>query len=301
MGFDLQAHQELRRLSYQVNCLVRDFCCRAKMCFGISENGNPNLVLNQQGNWVANNDSIQDLLSDLPEYLGAKEASEDGKPLGYWYYNTFSNIITKVTNFISSFTAGISTIDFTNNGGDDWDIGFKIAMDSEQLPFGQTIDDYDIDVYHYVSGVGMQIEQSTQSTDHVVNTSGNGAGVYAVEQAYNVYDNGNYVTSITQQSLYKVDALGNLEAYFKGKGIIVNSVNGLDINVSAVVDQSENYPIEWYSFDGNNAPQLIGTGETVTLTLPTNCISIIAQAVIDSVFTNDCPNSPYNLSTIIIN
>jgi len=52
MGFDLQAHQELRRLSYQVNCLVRDFCCRAKRCFGISENGNPNLVLNQQGDWI---------------------------------------------------------------------------------------------------------------------------------------------------------------------------------------------------------------------------------------------------------
>jgi len=202
---------------------------------------------------------------------------------------------------IESYTAGTSTIDFINNGGDDWDIGFKISMDSEQLPSGQTIDDYDIDVYHYVSGVGTQIEQSNRSTDHVVNTSGNGAGVYSVEQAYNVYDNGNYVTSITQQSLYKVDALGNLEAYFKGKGIIVNSVNGLDINVSAVVEQSENYPIEWYSFDRNNAQQLLGTGETVTLTLPSNCIFIIAQAVIDSVFTNDCPQSPYNLSSIIIN
>jgi len=52
MGFDLQAHQELRRLSYQVNCLVRDFCCRAKKCIGISNTGDPNLVLNQQGDWV---------------------------------------------------------------------------------------------------------------------------------------------------------------------------------------------------------------------------------------------------------
>lgn len=52
MGFDLQAHQELRRLSYQVNCLVRDFCCRAKKCIGISNTGDPNLVLNQQGDWI---------------------------------------------------------------------------------------------------------------------------------------------------------------------------------------------------------------------------------------------------------
>jgi len=223
--------------------------------------------------------------------------------LGEEYSSSQSPNLLLATEIASvrSYFAGKSTIDFTNNGGDAWDIGFKISMDSEQLPSGQTIDDYDIDVYHYVSGVGTQIEQSNRSTDHVVNTSGNGAGVYSVEQAYNVYDNGNYVTSITQQSLYKVDALGNLEAYFKGKGIIVNSVNGLDINVSAVVEQSENYPIEWYSFDGNNAQQLIGTGETVTLTLPSNCIFIIAQAVIDSVFTNDCPQSPYNLSSIIIN
>ena len=52
MGFDLQAHQELRRLSYTVNCLVRDFCCRAKKCIGISNTGDPNLVLNQQGDWI---------------------------------------------------------------------------------------------------------------------------------------------------------------------------------------------------------------------------------------------------------
>jgi phosphoribosyl-AMP cyclohydrolase len=229
-------------------------------------------------------------------------------PKYFLYGGTLATSIAYLDNIgiepiykVESYTAGTSTIDFTNNGGDDWDIGFKIAMDSEQLPIGQTVDDYDIDVYHYVSGIGTQIEQSTQTTDHTVNTSGNGAGVYSVEQAYNVYDNGNYVSSITMQSLYKVDGTGNLLAYFKGKGITVNSVSGLDINVTANVEQSESYPIEWYSFDGNNAPVLIGTGETLTLTLPLNCLFITAQAVIDSVFTNDCPQSPYNLSSFIIN
>jgi hypothetical protein len=63
MGFDLQAHQELRRLSYTVNCLVRDFCCRAKRCFGISDTGNPTLVLNQQGDWVSATGSARNGLS----------------------------------------------------------------------------------------------------------------------------------------------------------------------------------------------------------------------------------------------
>jgi hypothetical protein len=286
---------ELKRLN-------QHFCKKVKCCLGISNTGDPNLVLNQQGDWISGGGGdIQTLLSDLSEYLGAKEASEDGRPLNYWYYNTFFNTVSKVTQYIDTFSSGTSTIDFTNNGGDDWDIGFKIAMDSEQLPIGQTVDDYDIDVYHYVSGIGTQIEQSTQTTDHTVNTSGNGAGVYSVEQAYNVYDNGNYVSSITMQSLYKVDGTGNLLAYSKCKGITVNWVSGLYINVTANVEQSESYPIEWYSFDGNNAPVLIGTGETLTLTLPLNCLFIIAQAVIDSVFTNDCPQSPYNLSSFIIN
>lgn len=52
MGFDYNANQQIARLSYTVNCLVRDFCCRVKRCLGISATGDPNLVLNQQGEWV---------------------------------------------------------------------------------------------------------------------------------------------------------------------------------------------------------------------------------------------------------
>ncbi len=71
MGFDLQAHQELRRLSYQVNCLVRDFCCRAKRCFGISDTGDPNLTLNQQGDWV----TVSGALGYTPENVANKATS----------------------------------------------------------------------------------------------------------------------------------------------------------------------------------------------------------------------------------
>lgn len=303
MGFDLQAHQELRRLSYQVNCLVRDFCCRAKRCIGISDTGNPNLFLNQQGDWVvAGGENIQDLLSDLPTYLGAKEASQDGKPLGYWYYNTFYNSVSKVTQYINNYTSGTSTIDFTNNGGDDWDIDFKIAMTSPQLPSGYTAPNYDANVFFYVAGGGTPINQTLETTDKTVNVAGNGAGVYHVEQIYNVVNSVPLqVGIIAIQSLFKVDASGTLLAYFKCNGVTVNSVNGLYINVTADVSQSESYPIEWYSYDSSFTPTLIGTGLTANLTLPTDCAYLIAQPILDSVFTVDFPTQSTTISTVTIN
>ena len=297
MGFDLQAHQELRRLSYQVNCLVRDFCCRAKRCFGISENGNPNLVLNQQGNWVANNDSIQDLLSDLPEYLGAKEASEDGKPIGYWYYNTFSNIITKVTNFISSFTAGTSTIDFTNNGGDDWDIDFKITPDTVQST--ASITGYQHSVNFWNSGVDTALSGGFKTTDFTLNTAGNGSGVYELSQLYIFDDSSTFYT----YSLFKVNASGTVIAYVKMQGITVNSTSGIDINATANVSQyGVSYPLQWISFD-TFPPTVfnpIGNTTTINVALPIDAIGVGCIAVLDSVFTNDITDNNGMAISLII-
>ena len=169
MGFDLQAHQELRRLSYTVNCLVRDFCCRAKKCIGISNTGDPNLVLNQQGNWI---------------------------PL----------------RFITSYTALTSTIDFTNNGGDDWDVTFKITPDNTQLPSGVTIVDYDYIVDFWNSGVQTPLQNADNvNIDTSVNVGSNGAGVYSLQQHYNLSDG----TNLHIWDLIKVDASGNVLDYVK--------------------------------------------------------------------------------------
>jgi len=283
---------------------IGTLCTSIKHCIGIFPEGNPNLVLNQQGNWITSGGGdIQDLLSDLPEYLGAKEASEDGKPLGYWYYNTFYNSVSKVTQYINNYTSGTSTIGFTNNGGDDWDIDFKIAMSSQQLPSGYTAPNYDVNVYFYLSGTGNAIDSNTGVTiDKTVNASGNGAGVYVAQQVYNILDsNLSNVGIITISSLFKVNASGILLAYFICNGVVVNSVNGLVINVTADISQSENYPIEWYSYDSSFNPTLIGTGLTANLTLPTDCAYLIAQPILDSVFTVDFPNQSTNISTVTIN
>lgn len=203
---------------------------------------------------------------------------------------------------VSSYTAGTSTIDFTNNGGDDWDIVFKIAMTSPQLPSGCTAPEYYANVFFYVAGGGTPKNQTLETTDKTINVAGNGAGVYHVEQFYNVFNSvPSQVGIIGIQSLFKVDASGTLLAYFKCNGITVNSVSGLAINVTADVSQSESYPIEWYSYDSSFTPTLIGTGLTISLTLPTDCAYLIAQPVLDSVFTVDFPTQSTTISKVTIN
>lgn len=203
---------------------------------------------------------------------------------------------------IQSYTAGRSSIDFTNNGGDDWDIDFKIAMTSIQLPSGCSAPNYYANVFFYVAGGGTPLNTTLETTDKTVNVVGYGAGVYKVEQIFNVYDSSStQVGIIGIQSLFKVDGSGTLLAYFKCNGVTVNSVNGLDINVTADVSQSENYDIEWYSYDSSFIPTLIGTGLAASLTLPTDCAYLIAQPVLDSVFTVDFSDQSTTISTITIN
>jgi len=226
-------------------------------------------------------------------YLGEEYASSQSPNL----------VLATILATIKSFSAGTSTIDFTNNGGDDWDIDFKIAITSPQLPSGCTAPNYDVNVHFYVAGSGTAISVTTGETvDKTVNASGNGAGVYHVEQIYNVVNSVPLqVGIIAIQSLFKVDGSGTLLAYFKCNGITVNSVSGLNINVTADVSQSESYPIEWYSYDSSFTPTLIGTGLTANLTLPTDCAYLIAQPILDSVFTVDFPNPSTTISTVTIN
>lgn len=239
---------------------VFDACCG-----GISEKGDSNLVLNQKGEWVAASGDVQTLLSDLPEYLGAKEASEDGKPLGYWYYNTFMNIITKVTHYISSYIAGISTIDFTNNGGDDWTIALKLSPDTEQLPIGYAINSYDYIVDFWNGSGSTPLYDGTAITAPTtsLNTSGNGAGIYSMQVMYNA-TNGIDTKTFGIWNLIKVDGSGNVVDFVKLDGMTVNSVNGLIMSVTANITQSQSYPITWAT-----SPTFtdIGTGISPTLTL----------------------------------
>lgn len=128
MGFDLQAHQELRRLSYQVNCLVRDFCCKVKKCIGISNTGDPNLVLNQQGNWVSGGSSniieiqksaflqlVTDSELDYPKKYKITDI-DNGLYIDTLNNNTFSKDAT-ISLFVPNYTASglnLGQMDFSN-------------------------------------------------------------------------------------------------------------------------------------------------------------------------------------------
>jgi len=238
---------------------IGTLCTSIKNCIGISPEGNPNLVLNQQGDWI---------------------------PLSY----------------ILNYSFGQSDITFTNKGGDDWDISFLVNPTATQLSDGKIVKDYNVNIYHYVGGGGTPIYlTSGETTNKTFNATGNGAGVYHVEQQYNIYKNNVQVGIISTQSLFKVNGSGTLLAYFKGKGITLISSNSNFVNVAAVVNQSENYPIEWYSYDNSFTPTLIGTGLVTNLLLPTNSTYLIAQPVLDSVFTTDFPIASTTISTVTIN
>lgn len=212
-------------------------------------------------------------------------------------------VLAKILASIQSYSAGTSTIDFTNNGGDDWDITFNINTDiPPQIPSGCTINNYDTNIIFYVAGVGTDLDSTSgTTTNYTKNISGQGAGVYLVSQSYNVYSGTTQVGFFVILSLYKVDASGNLLAYFKCKGITVNSVSGLNINSTANIEQSGNCSIEWYSYDSVFNPTLIGNGSIATLTLPTDCAYLVAKPVLDTTFTSDFPSAALIISTITIN
>jgi len=277
---------------------IGTLCTSIKHCIGIFPEGNPNLVLNQQGDWVTSGGGdIQDLLSDLPEYLGAKEASDDGKPLGYWYYNTFYNSVSKVTQYINTYTAGTSTIDFTNNGGDDWNIDFKITPDTVQST--ANIVGYQYKITHWLGGVNTQIDGGFKTNDYSYNAVGNGAGVYQIDQTY-IFDNGSF---FRVDSLFKVDSSGTVLAFTSTNGITVNSTNGLDINASAnYTEYGVTYPLQWGSYDAFPVTVFnpIGNTTTINATVPILTIGIGFFPILDSVFTNDFPGGIGSAITLTI-
>ena len=202
--------------------------------------------------------------------------------------------------YIQSYTAGTSTIDFTNNGGDDWDIGFKIAPTSKQ-PSGLVIDSYDFNVFFWSAGTDTEIEVDTKNTDYDLNTSGNGAGVYQIDQNY-LDSNGDVLFTVLR--FIKVDGSGNILADYQYLGAAVSSVSGLSMVVSAEVNEVNcTNTIQYYAFDEENPTQtlLVGSGLSDTLSLPIWTKFVTSLVTLDSVFTSDYIQIPKASISITIN
>jgi hypothetical protein len=87
------------------------FCCKVKSCLGISSQGNPDLVLNQQGNWVET--------QSYKVYTAL--LTQSGGDGGESYLYDGDSLIIGVTYEI--FQNGDGFSDFTNVGAPNNDVG----------------------------------------------------------------------------------------------------------------------------------------------------------------------------------
>jgi hypothetical protein len=222
--------------------------------------------------------------------------NEKGALLEYASSQNPYRVLASNTYSITSYTAGVSTIGLTNNGGDDWDIGFKITPDTVQST--ANIVGYQYSVNFWNSGVDTALSDGFKTTDFTFNTAGNGSGVYELSQLYIFDDSSTFYT----YSLFKVNASGTVIAYVKMQGITVNSTSGIDINATANVSQyGVSYPLQWISFD-TYPPTVfnpIGNTTTINVALPIDAIGVGCIAVLDSVFTNDITDS-YGMAISLI-
>ena len=199
---------------------------------------------------------------------------------------------------IQSYTAGTSTIDFTNNGGDDWGIGFKITPTTPPQSTAN-ITGYQYSVSFWNSGVDTPLSGGFKTTDFTFNTAGNGAGVYRIDQTF-IFDDSSF---FRVDSLFKVDASGTVIAFTSTNGITVNSTNGLDINATAnYTEFGVNYPLQWGSYDAF-PPTIfnpIGNTTTINATLPIATVGIGFFPILDNIFTNDFTDNVGSAITLTI-
>lgn len=253
---------------------VGSFCNTVKECLGISSTGDESLVLNQRGEWVSNNGDIQTLLSELPVYQSVANALANGAAYGSWFFNTLNNTVSKAWNFIQSYTAGISDIDFTNTtaGVDSWEAKF-FAVPTVGFISNANIVDFSYTI-SFFDGINprLNISANTSSTDVTFPILGNGMGVYYLSQVYNLDDGS--ILNITK--VIRVDAVGNILSLVTAKGITINSINGLNINCTDNIDSinaTVQYPTTWIGlteFPPTNPPVVLGIGNILNTSIPIN-------------------------------
>lgn len=228
-------------------------------------------------------------ISSVPEYASQTDAIADGLKNGDVYRlpkASDKRLLAVVFSLIESYTAGTSTIDFTNNGGDDWTVGFKIAVNN--MPSGWSVTSYDYVINFYQGGSIAHNESGNKTADFTSPNLSHGAGVYALSCQYNM-EKGAETSYILIGYLIKVDGAGNILGAIKNDGQIVNSVSGLDINYTADLTQvlvSETINVDAVNFNTFTFTNLSHSlNDTVTLPLGTG--GIIIYTDLDATFWAD--------------
>ena len=194
---------------------------------------------------------------------------------------------TNIPISIQSYTAGKSTIGFASDGSDGWDISIVANPTTVQLPNSETITGVSVEVLFWNGGSENSLYSNTYTTDQVLNTGANGAGMYEVLLTYNVSDGSQFQIF----ALIVVNATNTILAYYKMLGVAVSNVNGLNIDVDADISQSGTLSIDWIATDGI-ASTMVGSGDTDTLTLFPTTSGVGQMVTLDSNFS-DYPNAEY--------
>jgi len=116
--------KRLNNLEQVVLCLSENICSNIKLCLKISSTANPNLVLNQQGNWISqsggssNIDSIEDVGNNTYEYYNVKLIGSTRKILilstGGVIRNTVNDFNFDNTTGTITFSSVIDNFTFIN-------------------------------------------------------------------------------------------------------------------------------------------------------------------------------------------
>lgn len=195
-------------------------------------------------------------------------------------------VLAKILASIQSYTAGISTITFTPDGSDGWDVGIVANPTTVQLPSGETIDSVGYEIKHFVGGTNTGTISGTLTSDDTINTGALGAGTFEISLLYHISDG----SEVNTLYAFQVDATDVIIDYCKINGATVNSVSGLDISVSADVNSSVSTTVTWFSFDGGSNFIQVGTGVNATITMPLGAIYVVPVITLGSGF----PDYPSN-------
>lgn len=191
------------------------------------------------------------------------------------------NIGLQPIYYIQSYSAGVSIIDFLPDGSNGWDIGIVANPTTVQIPSGVTIDSVDYEITFYQGGSEINAISGNLTADDTINTGANGAGAYKVQLTY-LLSNGSYFTS---SSLIVVNSTDVILHYFKGEGTVVNSVSGMDMDVTASIETTISSPnITWIAYNG--AFSNVGTGINDILSLPIGTTDVGYKVALTSDFSD---------------
>jgi hypothetical protein len=210
-------------------------------------------------------------------YLGEEYSSSQSPNL----------LLATVIASVRSYSAGISTITFTPDGSNGWDVGIVANPTTVQLPSGQSIDFVNYHINHYLVGVETINLNGYLTADDTINTGANGAGIYEVNLSYTLLD-GSY---FTVAFLFVVDATNNILHSWNNNGTHVNSVSGLVMDLSADIVDVLDMPLTWKAFNGTL--NSVGTGKDAVITLPVGTTDIGIEVTLDAVFS-DYPDPTYS-------